>query len=638
VGISWRQHIDFLESDEVLSEAKAALKDCLTELEDHPALLGVLIGNEIESSLVRWMGPTAVQQFLETLIAYGKKLSPSTLFSYATYPSTEYLFPRNADFFSCNVYLEEKEKLSSYLQHLQNLAGNTPLLISEYGADSLSLGEKKQAELLSMAITTASEKAAAGHYLFSYSDLWERGGELVADWKFGITDKSGNKKPAALAIKEQWQRKLLESYTENELPGFSIIICTHNGEQTLETCLHSLQNIEYPNFEILVIDDGSSDRSTEIAQQFPKVALHQIEHSGLSAARNYGAEQSSGEILLWLDDDAYATPQWLSYLALEFLNSNCAAAGGPSITPPSSGGKKDHYLEQAPGRPRPVMINDLLAEHLPGCNFALHRSVFEKIGGFDPQFKSAGDDVDYCWRIIDAGEAIHFVPGAVVWHEARQTLSAYLRQQKGYRNAEKLLAAKYPKRFINTSGEVGSRARWQGRIYHGPYGGGLFQGIYGGSDESQNFSLSAKTATAKLSYCLGRMARFGWREGLRLSRATKQGKKKTSSPTTTLNLWSEQGLTRQDALSALPQTLQQNDWQVEGDDGWQDYDLLIYRSEDNKTKLISCTEYHGNNKTLTRLRLQNQGKQAVRAARTDELRQLESLLVDSARNIGFKVV
>jgi len=118
----------------------------------------------------------------------------------------------------------------------------------------------------------------------------------------------------------------------------------------------------------------------------------------------------------------------------------------------------------APGAPTHVMLSDTEAEHLPGCNISIKREAFEKIKGFDPMFRTAGDDVDVCWRLRDAGYTLGFCGAAFVWHDRRSTPWRYLKQQMGYGHAEALLYQKHPKRF--TKGGSGG-IRWEGWVYTG---------------------------------------------------------------------------------------------------------------------------------------------------------------------------
>jgi hypothetical protein len=109
-----------------------------------------------------------------------------------------------------------------------------------------------------------------------------------------------------------------------------------------------------------------------------------------------------------------------------------------------------------------------------------------EVGGFDPVYTAAGDDVDLCWKLIDRGWELGFHPAALVWHHTRPGTRAYLRQQYGYGRAEALVEARHPDRF----NAVGS-ARWRGRIYNsfapslarqriyrGVYGAASYQSVY----------------------------------------------------------------------------------------------------------------------------------------------------------------
>jgi GT2 family glycosyltransferase len=86
----------------------------------------------------------------------------------------------------------------------------------------------------------------------------------------------------------------------------------------------------------------------------------------------------------------------------------------------------------SPGGPVEVLITDDRAEHVPGCNLAVRRTALEEIGGFDPAYTAAGDDVDVCWRLLDGSGRIAFSPAAVVYHHRRDTVRGYLRQQRGW--------------------------------------------------------------------------------------------------------------------------------------------------------------------------------------------------------------
>ena len=153
----------------------------------------------------------------------------------------------------------------------------------------------------------------------------------------------------------------------------------------------------------------------------------------------------------------------------------------------------------SPGGPTQVMLTDRQAEHIPGCNMAFYKWALDQIGGFDPTFRQAGDDVDLCWRLQQAGLRLGFSPAAVVWHYRRATVGAYLRQQLGYGEAEALLVRKHPECFNSFGGSL-----WRGRIYTSASLGSLLRPpiIYRGLFASAGFQfLYAAEPAVNLLIC-----------------------------------------------------------------------------------------------------------------------------------------
>src|SRR4029453_18307740 len=145
------------------------------------------------------------------------------------------------------------------------------------------------------------------------------------------------------------------------------------------------------------------------------------------AARNPGLEAATGEIVAFTDDDAFPDRDWLRYLAHAFGSTGHAGIGGPNFVPDDAG-FVESAVAHAPGGPTHVLLSDEVAEHIPGCNMAFRREALEAVGGFDPQFRIAGDDVDICWRLQERDWTIGFCPGAVVLHRRRRSVRGYLKQ------------------------------------------------------------------------------------------------------------------------------------------------------------------------------------------------------------------
>jgi GT2 family glycosyltransferase len=484
VGLPWEQHVTFLKSKKQRNDILHRVREGVESCEKHPAILCYTVGNEIPASIVRWYGKEKIENWIKRIYKTVKEVDPDSLVTYVNYPTTEYLELSFLDFNCFNVYLETPEKLSAYIARLHNLSGDRPLVLAEIGIDSLRNGHEKQAEVLTWQIDTIYGKGCAGMFVFAWTDEWWRGGFQIEDWNFGLVDRQRNPKPALHAVEQAMD---VIPCRLDKWPLISVAVCSYNGAATIRDTMEALEKLEYPDFEVVVVNDGSTDNFAEIVKEYG-VRLISTPNRGLSHARNTAAEYAKGEIIAFIDDDAYPDPHWLRYLAYAFQNSNHAGIGGPNIAPEEDGAVA-HCVANAPGGPVHVLTTDEVAEHIPGCNMSFRREVYLKVGGCDPLYRAAGDDVDLCWRIRDAGYTIGFHPSALVWHHRRNSLKAYWKQQKGYGKAESLLERKWPQKY-NGFGHL----TWAGRIYgngwtmplkskkskvfHGTWGTALFQSVY----------------------------------------------------------------------------------------------------------------------------------------------------------------
>mgnify|MGYP000545439015 CR=1 FL=1 len=441
------------------NDAKLRLGDLLEKWGEHEALAGCYVANEIPSDIARWIGPTRVKESLEELIDFCRGIAPEVLIAYSNYPSSEYLEPGNADFTGFNIYLEDRGKFSDYLARLHHLAGDRPVLISEFGMDSKFHGVEKQRETLLWARQEMLDAGLAGMTIFAWSDRWRVGEREVDGWEFGLTDRNGEEKFSLSEL-----GKLGRS--EFPMPKMSVIICVYNGADRVWKAIESLNPavVSYPDYEVIVVDDGSTDGTQELVRNYDFVKLICAEHGGLSKARNMGAEAaaaSGGEIFAYTDDDCEVDPDWLYWLAKGYAEQDADAMGGPNI-PPTPLDEDEAVVAAAPGAPSHVMLNDRQAEHIPGCTLTVTREAFEAIGGFSEVYRVAGDDVDFCWRLENAGFKIGFHGAAFVWHRRRTSIYRYFKQQKGYGKAEALLMRDHPERF-----KRGMGASWKGCVYTG---------------------------------------------------------------------------------------------------------------------------------------------------------------------------
>ena len=485
IDIPWAKHLCFLDSPQTLREARETVRAAVQATRAHPAVFAYSVVNEISAEIVRWSGVARVQKFINALVAEAKQADPGCLCTFTSFPPTEYLQAESIDFACFNVYLHDPKPFAGYLARLQTLADAKPLVLGEFGMDSIRHGEAEKCEFLQWQIELACRAGLAGTVVFSFSDDWFRGGMQIEDWGFGLTTRDRRPKESFYAVQRQY--RVAPYFPLPRTPKTSVVVATYNGARTLQNCLESLQRLNYPDYEVILVDDGSTDRTPEIARTFGSVRYIRQTNQGLSAARNAGMRAAQGEIVAFTDDDCRADEDWLYYLINDLLRGGFAGIGGHNFLPP-----EDSCVAAAvvvsPGGPAHVMLTDQEAEHIPGCNMAFYKWALEEIGMFNPIYRKAGDDVDLCWRLQERNFAIGFSPAGFVWHYRRSTVKAYLKQQAGYGEAEALLIGEHPYHFNSFGGGI-----WRGRIYassfaglllrgaviyHGIFGSGFFQRLY----------------------------------------------------------------------------------------------------------------------------------------------------------------
>lgn len=216
-------------------------------------------------------------------------------------------------------------------------------------------------------------------------------------------------------------------------PQISAIICTHNRDTYLGAAIDSLLTQDFPNFEVVVVDNASSDRTKEVVESRlsdPRLKYIYEPVTGLSVARNTGATHSQSEILAYLDDDAIATPHWLSVLYAAYQeNPQLAIAGGKvtliwpeGVTPPPwlSGNLAGNLGAYDLGEtPIPIENPGLTPR---GLNYSIRRSFLEQIGGFDPNLGRIGkkllsnEELMMTELALKLGWQVTYLPNALVAH------------------------------------------------------------------------------------------------------------------------------------------------------------------------------------------------------------------------------
>ena len=213
------------------------------------------------------------------------------------------------------------------------------------------------------------------------------------------------------------------------LPFVSIIIVNYNGGEYLNRCLASIRSQNYQEYEIILVDNASTDGSAEEAgQKFSGINLIRSDQNlGFGQANNLGAQKARGEYLAFLNPDTVVTQDWLLQLILTLEDVLDAGLATPKILLLSmperinTCGNEIHFtgIPACRGWLSPAdtlnKIEDVFS--ISGAAFVARRSVFEDVGGFDETFFLYAEDNDLSWRVQLAGYRCLYVPTAVVYHE-----------------------------------------------------------------------------------------------------------------------------------------------------------------------------------------------------------------------------
>ncbi|UCG35895.1 MAG: glycosyltransferase [Candidatus Omnitrophota bacterium] len=233
---------------------------------------------------------------------------------------------------------------------------------------------------------------------------------------------------------------------DSNLPFISVIVPVYNGERTIEECINSLLNQDYPKdkYEIIIVDNGSKDKTAEIVIKYPVNYLLENKIQSSYTARNAGVKSSKGEILAFTDADCVADKEWLMKGSQGFSTDETGCVVGEI-----KGSKPTNYVEEYLINKKELSQNQTLrGAFLPypkTANVFYRKETFEKIGFFEEKWESGGD-ADFAWRMqLETDYKIKFVPKAIIYHKHRSTIGAMFKQCIKWGVGHTLLYKKYKK-------------------------------------------------------------------------------------------------------------------------------------------------------------------------------------------------
>jgi len=231
----------------------------------------------------------------------------------------------------------------------------------------------------------------------------------------------------------------------------SVIVPAHNAEETLARCLAALeaQSLSHGQYEVIVVDDGSTDRTADIAQRH-SVRLIRQANAGPAAARNRGAAAAQGELLLFTDADCAPAPDWIERMVEPFHDPEVAGAKGVYRTRQRELVARFVQLEYETKYARMARQNHI--DFVDTHSAAYRRDVFLANDGFDALFPTASvEDQEFSFRLARKGYQLVFVPQAAVYHLHDTTPGEYWQRKFGIGYWKALLLRWHPERAVRDS-------------------------------------------------------------------------------------------------------------------------------------------------------------------------------------------
>ncbi len=203
----------------------------------------------------------------------------------------------------------------------------------------------------------------------------------------------------------------------------SVVVPLYNDEKNIRRCLESLEKELLSGDEVAVVDNGSTDSSSDIVKEFERIKLLVLKSGNIGAVRNYGAKHTSGDILAFIDSDCVVLPGWRSALLSSLHENDSIAATGAKCRVP---GKSPWFVTVWFSQRR----ENGDVPYINSGNFIVKRSIFENIGGFDEAIVT-GEDAEICLRLKQAGYRVVEDSQIAVTHYGNpENIVAFYRQQK----------------------------------------------------------------------------------------------------------------------------------------------------------------------------------------------------------------
>lgn len=234
----------------------------------------------------------------------------------------------------------------------------------------------------------------------------------------------------------------------NPNPDVSVVCSTYNRAHRLADMLPALEAQTYPHdrFEVVIVDDGSTDNTSEFVEKFAASATIDVrlvslpQNTGRSAGRNTGWRAAHAPVIAFTDDDCAPSPEWLA-AGMALMTGDTTVVVGRTMPNPAHSANKGVFSRTQ------NVDRDSGTRYMHTCNIFYRRDDLEAVGGLDAAFnKKGGEDTDLGWRVLDRGGSVAFAEDAVVLHDiTKGSFTAAVKEAAMWRDIPRV-AKRHPKR------------------------------------------------------------------------------------------------------------------------------------------------------------------------------------------------
>ncbi|MBI3759816.1 MAG: glycosyltransferase family 2 protein [Deltaproteobacteria bacterium] len=394
----------------------------LNAVRGQSALSGLLIDCTSENGAISGIAPDVLRRAVNAVASRAKEINGNLSIALKRQIAQPAIELADEDFSYITLTKMDPATVGPVICALHDIAGARPLVIE--------IGEELpgQVEVVERAFGFGAAGVVAPSMRPAVPDGRQNLRMLVAGELLPFDDLDGSSAP-------------LPAIT----PMVSVVVTARDDERTIAACIESIERLEYPNYEVIVIDDGSRDRIAEIMAKFPHARLIRYPREGLGAIRNVAMRAARGDLIAFTRADCTVDSDWLSIAVRMIIEGGYDGCSGPILSSTDANGLVARMLTsiERSGSAR----KNGRATQLSDRNMIVRKASLKGVSGFDAQFVEEGGDLDLSVRMIEAGMKLGWCPSGLVWRLGQTTIGEFIHSRIRHGRSAAMLAAMHPFRF-----------------------------------------------------------------------------------------------------------------------------------------------------------------------------------------------